>query len=167
VVLFDGSVGSVVVGLGCGVTEHRGAAVDSVAGVRECAGYSSGGIGREVSSSAWRARATWPIAWRARGTAATRGTGSGGALVRSGQHGRKMPDCLNPTGPGPIQCTVLFCNYSHFAPISKYKVKTIPMSKIIETWHGARVDPSKQFLPSGPLLILNRIQVIKLGTTPL
>jgi hypothetical protein len=37
---------------------------------------------------------------------------------------------------------VSFCNYSNFAPISKYKVKTISMSKIIETWHGARVDPS-------------------------
>jgi hypothetical protein len=59
---------------------------------------------------------------------------------------------------------VSFCNYSNFAPISKYKVKTISTSKIIETWHGARVDPSKQFLPLGPLPILNRIQVIKFGT---
>jgi hypothetical protein len=33
VVLFDGSAGSAVVGLGCGVTERRGAAVDSAAGV--------------------------------------------------------------------------------------------------------------------------------------
>jgi hypothetical protein len=84
-VLFDGSVGSAMVGLACGVTERRGAAVDSAAGVRECAGYSSGGIRREASSSAWRARATRPIAWGARGAAATRGTGSGGALARSGQ----------------------------------------------------------------------------------
>jgi hypothetical protein len=38
VVLFDGSGGSTVVGLGCGVTERRGAAVDSAAGVRECVG---------------------------------------------------------------------------------------------------------------------------------
>jgi hypothetical protein len=44
VVLFDGSVGNAVVDLGCGVTERRGAAVDSVVGVRECAGYSSGGM---------------------------------------------------------------------------------------------------------------------------
>jgi hypothetical protein len=44
VVLFDGSVGSAVVGLGCDVTERRGAAVDSAASVRECAGYSSGGM---------------------------------------------------------------------------------------------------------------------------
>jgi hypothetical protein len=43
------------------------------------------------------------------------------------------------TGLGPILRTVLFYNYSNFAQISKYKVKTIPMSKIIETWHGARV----------------------------
>jgi hypothetical protein len=42
VVLFDGSVGNAVVDLGCGVTERRGAAVDSVVGVRECTGYSSG-----------------------------------------------------------------------------------------------------------------------------
>jgi hypothetical protein len=46
-------------------------------------------------------------------------------------------------------------------------MKNIPMSKIIETWHGARVDPSKQLLPLGTLPILNIIQVIKLGTTPL
>jgi hypothetical protein len=51
--------------------------------------------------------------------------------------------------------------------ISKYKMKVIPMSKIIEAWHGARVDPSKQFLPLGPLPILNIIEVIKFGTTPL
>jgi hypothetical protein len=51
------------------------------------------------------------------------------------------------TGPGPIWCTVCF--------------------PVIETWHGARVDPSKQFLPLGPLPILNRIRVIKFGTTPL
>jgi hypothetical protein len=82
-----------------------------------------------------------------------------GAVGLSGRH------CS--TGPGPILCTVLFCNYSNFAQISKYKVKTIPMSKIIETLHGSRFDHSKQCLPLGPLPILNIIQVIKLGTTPL
>jgi hypothetical protein len=61
----------------------------------------------------------------------------------------------------------LFSNYSNFAQISKYKMKAIPMSKIIEIWHGARVDPAKQLLPLGPLPILNIIQVIKLETTPL
>jgi hypothetical protein len=44
VVLFDGSAGSAVVGLRCGVMEHRGVAADSVAGVRECAGYSGSGM---------------------------------------------------------------------------------------------------------------------------
>jgi hypothetical protein len=44
VVLFDGSAGSAVVGLGCGITKRRGAAVDSAAGVRECTGYSGGGM---------------------------------------------------------------------------------------------------------------------------
>jgi hypothetical protein len=39
------------------------------------------------------------------------------------------------------------------------------MFKIIGTWHGVGVDHSKQLLPLGPLPILNRIQVIKLGTT--
>jgi hypothetical protein len=43
-VLVDGSAGSAMVGLGCGVTEHRGAAVDSTTGVRGCAGYSGGGM---------------------------------------------------------------------------------------------------------------------------
>jgi hypothetical protein len=59
-----------------------------------------------------------------------------------------------------------FSNYSNFAQISKYKMKIILMSKNIETWHGARVDHSKQLLPLGPLPIPNIIQVIKLGTTP-
>jgi hypothetical protein len=40
----DGSAGNAVVSLGCGVTERRGAAVDSAAGVRGCAGYSGGGM---------------------------------------------------------------------------------------------------------------------------
>jgi hypothetical protein len=71
------------------------------------------------------------------------------------------------TGSGPIQCTVLFCKYSNFAQILKYKVKIIPLSKIIETWYGDRVDSYQQLLPLGPLQILNIIQVIKLGTTPL
>jgi hypothetical protein len=44
VVLVDGSAGSAVVGLGCGVTERRGAAVDSAAGVRGCARYHGGGM---------------------------------------------------------------------------------------------------------------------------
>jgi hypothetical protein len=44
VVLLDGSAGSAVVGLGCGITERRGAAVDSATGVRECTGYNSGGM---------------------------------------------------------------------------------------------------------------------------
>jgi hypothetical protein len=44
VVLFDGSAGLAVVGLGCGITERRGAAVDSAVGVWECAGYSGGGM---------------------------------------------------------------------------------------------------------------------------
>jgi hypothetical protein len=44
VVLVDGSAGSAVVGLGCGVTERRGAAVDSAAGVRGCTGYHGGGM---------------------------------------------------------------------------------------------------------------------------
>jgi hypothetical protein len=82
-----------------------------------------------------------------------------GAVVLSGRH------CS--TGPGPIRCTVLFCNYSNFAQISKYKVKAISMSKIIETWYGTRVDCFQQLLPLGPRPILNISKVIKLGTTPL
>jgi hypothetical protein len=101
------------------------------------------------------------VAWRARGAgvaAVTRSAGSGGelawseqrwlgALSHAGRSGdaravsnRRGRNCS--TGPGPIQCTILFCNYSNFAQISKYKMKVIPMSKIIETWHVARVDPS-------------------------
>jgi hypothetical protein len=41
----DGSAGNTVVGLGCGVTERRGATVDSTAAVRGCAdgGMKKGG----------------------------------------------------------------------------------------------------------------------------
>jgi hypothetical protein len=85
VVLFDGSAGSAVVGLGCGVTERRGAAMDSAVGVPECAGYSSCGMNKEASSSAWRAKATLSVAWWARGATATRGAGSGDALAWSEQ----------------------------------------------------------------------------------
>jgi hypothetical protein len=46
VVLVDGSVGSAVVGLWCGVTERRGAVVDSATGVWGCAGYSGDGMKR-------------------------------------------------------------------------------------------------------------------------
>jgi hypothetical protein len=56
VVLFDGSVGSAVVGLGCGVTERRGAAVDSAAVVPDCARYSGGGMKKGASSCAWRVK---------------------------------------------------------------------------------------------------------------
>jgi hypothetical protein len=109
--------------------------------------------------------------WRRQRRGAGRGRKSGGSARCRAERGRKTPlfetnrgrYCSN--GPGPIQCIVLFCKYSNLASMSKYKLKTIPMSKIIETWHGARVDPSKQFLPLGPLPILNRIQVIQFGTT--
>jgi hypothetical protein len=57
-----------------------------------------------------------------------------------------------------------FSNYSNFAPILKYKTKTILMSINVQTWHAARVEYSKQLLPLGPLPIPNRIPVIKFGT---
>jgi hypothetical protein len=48
----DGSAGNAVVGLGCGVTERRGAAVDSVVVVRGCTdgGMKKGGELRCVVS---------------------------------------------------------------------------------------------------------------------
>jgi hypothetical protein len=110
---------------------------------------------------------------------ATRGTDIGGALARLEQrrlgvlsHGQKTPGRSETDSVGTValgraqfgaQCC--FSNYSNFTQISKYKTKTITMSKIIETLHGVRVDHSKQLLPLGPLPILNTIQVIKLGTT--
>jgi hypothetical protein len=48
-----------------------------------------------------------------------------------------------------------FSNYSNFAPILKYKTKTILMSINVQTWHGAMVDYSKKLLPLGPLPIPN------------
>jgi hypothetical protein len=57
-----------------------------------------------------------------------------------------------------------FSNYSNFAPILKYKMKTILMSINVYTWHGAIVDYSEQLLPLGPLPIPNRIPVIKFRT---
>jgi hypothetical protein len=118
---------------------------------------------------AWSSRGSRDMRRRQRREAGS-GRNSGGSARCCAERGRKTPAVRNrlgrycSTGPGPIRCTVSFYNYSNLAPISKYKVKTIPMSKIIETWHGARVDPSKQFLPLGPLPILNIIQVIKFGT---
>jgi hypothetical protein len=38
------------------VTERRGAAVDSVTVVRDCAGYSGAGMKKGVSSCAWRVK---------------------------------------------------------------------------------------------------------------
>jgi hypothetical protein len=88
------------------------------------------------------------------------------ALRAVGRHRLYETDWVSTVALGRAQFgAISFCTYSNFAPISKYKVKTISTSKIIETWHGARVDPCKQFLPLGPLPILNRIQVIKFGTT--
>jgi hypothetical protein len=54
-----------------------------------------------------------------------------------------------------------FSNYSNFAPILKYKTKTILRSINVQTWHGARVDYFEQLLPLGRLPIPNRILVIK------
>jgi hypothetical protein len=105
--------------------------------------------------------------------AAVSEVGNSAVAVATGALSERAPGAVGlsaqhcSTGPGPILCTVTFCNYSNFDQISKYKLKAILMSKIIETCHGARVDHSKQFLPLGPLPMLNIIQVIKLGTTPL
>jgi hypothetical protein len=57
-----------------------------------------------------------------------------------------------------------FSNYSNFAPILKYKIKTILMSINVETWHDSRAEYFEQLLPLGPLPIPNRIPVIKFGT---
>jgi hypothetical protein len=113
------------------------------------------------------------VAARARGTSsggklATVGTAAARrAVALSAIRRRRLSetDWVGTVALGRAQIGAPFCNYSNFAPISKYKVKTIPTFKIIETWHGARIDPSKQFLPLGLLPILNRIQVIKFGTT--
>jgi hypothetical protein len=54
----DGSAGNAVAGLGCGVMERRGAAVDSAVAVQGCSGvqrrWDEEG---KVSSGAWRAKA--------------------------------------------------------------------------------------------------------------
>jgi hypothetical protein len=57
-----------------------------------------------------------------------------------------------------------FSNYSNFAPILKYKTKTIQMSIDVQIWYGARIDYSDQLLPLGTLPIHNRIPVIKFRT---
>jgi hypothetical protein len=89
------------------VSERRVAVVDSVAVVRDCAGYSGGRMkkGGELLRVASEA-----VAWRAHraGVAAvTRGTGSGGKLAWSEQRRldalsryvwSKDAGCLKPTG---------------------------------------------------------------------
>jgi hypothetical protein len=57
-----------------------------------------------------------------------------------------------------------FFKYSNFAPILKYKTKTILMSINVQTSHGTRVDYSEQLLPFDPLPIPNIIPLIKFGT---
>jgi hypothetical protein len=52
-----------------------------------------------------------------------------------------------------------FFNYSNFAAILKYKTKTILMSINVQTWHGPRVDYSKQLLPLGPLQFPTEFQL--------
>jgi hypothetical protein len=154
------SVGREVAGGRAAVARAR-----SLPGRRLEASLTGGGMGGAWSSRG--SRDTRRRQWREAGS----GQNSGGSACCRAERGRKMPAVRNrlgrycSTGPGPIRCTVSFCNYSNFALISKYKVKTILKSKIIETWHGARDDPSKQFLPLGPLPILNRIQVIEFRTT--
>jgi hypothetical protein len=129
------------------------------------ASLTGGGMG-----GAWSSRGSRDTRRRQRREAGSGRNSSGSARCRA-ERGQKTSAIRNrlgrycSTGSSPIRCTVSFCNYSNFASISKYKVKTILTSKIIETWHGARVDPSKQFLSLGPLPILNIIQFIKFGTT--
>jgi hypothetical protein len=83
----------------------------------------------------------WPLhVWCVevgRQLAAVGGDGNSAVAVTTGVLSERAPGVVGlsgrhcSTGPGPIQCTVLFCNYSNFAQILKYKVKTILMSKII------------------------------------
>jgi hypothetical protein len=92
--------------------------------------------------------------------------GNSAVAVATGTLSEHVPDAVGTIalGRAPFSAQCCFSNYSNFAQISKYKTKTIRMSKIIVTWHGARVHHSKQLLPLGLLPIPNRIQVIKLGT---
>jgi hypothetical protein len=98
------------------------------------------------------------------------GDGNLAAVVATGTLSEHAPGAVGLSGqycstePAPFGAKCCFSNYSNFAQILKYKMKTILMSKIIETWHGVRVDYSKQLIPLGLLPIPNIIQVIKLGT---
>jgi hypothetical protein len=179
----DGSAGNAVAGLGCGVTECRRAAVNSATAVRGCfrvqQWWDEEG---KVSTGAWRVKAIRAYCmvgtWRQQRHAAPaseacwRGLKNAGSARCRTARGRKTPGRSESDSVGTValgraqfgaQCC--FSNYSYFVQNSKYKTKTIPMLKIIETWYGVRDDYSKQLLRLGPLPILNRIQVIKLGTT--
>jgi hypothetical protein len=137
----------------------------------------------KVSSGSCEQRQYEPVAWLARGGSSDtrrrhqrragavgrqqRGQNSAGSVRGRKAPGRFETDSVGTVALGRAQLGAQCCfsNYSNFARISKYKTKTIPMSKVIETWHGVRVDHSKELLPLGTLPILNTIQVIKLGTT--
>jgi hypothetical protein len=124
-----------------------------------------------------------PVAWLVRGGSSDtrrrhrrragavgrqqRGRNSVGSARSRKTPGRSETNSVGTVALGRDQfgAQCYFSNYSNFALIPKYKTKTIPMSKIIETLHGVRVDNYKQLLPLGSLPILNRIQVIKLRTT--
>jgi hypothetical protein len=107
VVLVDGSASSAVVGLGCIVTERRGAAVDSAVGVRGCAGYSDGRMKKrgELQRVASEGNATGCMVgtWsssdtrrRQRRCAGAVGTAPARRTVR------RRRACLKPTGVGTV-----------------------------------------------------------------
>jgi hypothetical protein len=50
-----------------------------------------------------------------------------------------------------------FFNCSKIAQFLQFKYATIPKSKNVQTWHGARVGHSEQLFPLGRLPIPNRI----------
>jgi hypothetical protein len=125
----DGSAGNVVVVLGCGVTERRGAAVDSVATVRGCAdsGMKKGGELRCMASEGDTAGCMLGT-WRQQRHAAPasearwRGQNSAGSVRCHTARGWKTPGLSETDWVGTValgraqfgaQC--YFSNYWNFA----------------------------------------------------
>jgi hypothetical protein len=77
---------------------------------------------------------------------------------------RRDCDPTSTVAMGRAQITAeLIFQYSNYLQTLKYKMKAILLYTNIQTWHGHRVEHSKQLFPLGELPIPNRIHVTNYG----
>jgi hypothetical protein len=90
------------------------------------------------------------------------------ALRAIGRHRLSETDWVSTVALGRAQFgAISFCTYSNFAPISKYKVKTISTSKIIETWHVLELILLNNFFHWVPFQFSTEFKLSNLEQPPL